>query len=270
MRYWNGLRTFIQTLLLLAGAWAGTVALAAEPRVPYQDDVLVYDPGTHERGLPEVEFYEGDAGLQLDVSRTLHVHRFYYNGDREFQFRLVQGGPTTVVTNHPRTGERLYIDVDLPSGIPVIAYNKHSITYAFPNKRVIIEFPTRLFKPYACPPVVRTELHKGAGPVRNLRTGMRNLTAKVRVASSQDPLVGAVRDTATSVTRTATGVVGTASAATGTAINQVRGTVEQLPIISQAQQAAEERGQRGQQVAIDRVTRASERSDRTSFFKTNR
>ena len=115
---------------------------AQEPLTAGLNQLEVIRPGTHERALPEVELTDTPAGdrMVVDISRTLHVHRFYYDGDREYQGPIVQGGPITVVANHPRTGEQLYVDVSLPNGAPIIAYNKSAITYVYPNRRVTIKF----------------------------------------------------------------------------------------------------------------------------------
>ena len=107
---------------------SSTLVTAAEPRVGGLDELVIYDPGNHDRGLPAIEFAESPEGIQIEISPATHVHRFYYNGDKEYQGPLLQGGPTVVVANHPRTGKRLYIDVNLPSGAPVIVYDEDSIS----------------------------------------------------------------------------------------------------------------------------------------------
>ncbi|MFO0946707.1 MAG: hypothetical protein U1D30_12290 [Planctomycetota bacterium] len=45
-----------------------------------------------------------------------------------------------IVANHPKSNERMYINVMLPSGTPVISYDKDSITYIYPNYRVKVCF----------------------------------------------------------------------------------------------------------------------------------
>jgi hypothetical protein len=77
----------------------------------------------------------------------VHVHRYYYSGDKEFQGPIIQGGPTVVVANHPKTGERIYVDVMLPAGAPRISYSKSSITYVFPERRVVVHFSHYPFSP---------------------------------------------------------------------------------------------------------------------------
>ncbi len=241
-------------------------AFSAEPRTPFQNELVVYDAGTHERGLAEIELRPTDLGteVEVDVSRALHVHRTYYTGDKEFQFNLIQGGPTTVVVNHPRTGEKLYVEVDLPAGIPIIAYNQHSIAYVFPDRRVIIHFPR--FSRKACVSVVNV---KGHGAIRTMWERHRATTARRQAAMANNPLVGALRDTGTSAKNLAIGTVGVVTQTSATVVTGVRTTVENLPLISHVRQAGENAAEEGSRVGIDRITRKAELADR-QFIPTNR
>lgn len=117
-----------------------TATLPAAERVAGFDELVIYDPGVHDRGLPGVQFVPGGTDVQVEIAPALHIHRFYYNGEKEFQGPLLSGGPTVVVAQHPRTGKQMYIDVQLPSGAPVVRYDKDAITYAFPNQRVVLSF----------------------------------------------------------------------------------------------------------------------------------
>jgi hypothetical protein len=249
---------------MLCGVGWTTVALAAEPRTAFQNELVVFEAGTHERGFAEVELVGTEFGTQVDVSRALHVHRTYYTGDKEFQFSLIQGGPTTVVVNHPRTGEKLYVEVDLPAGIPIIAYNQHSITYVFPDRRICIQFPR--FGKSACVSVVNL---KGHGLMRSHIERSQAAHARHRAALANNPLAGAVRDTGASAKNLVVGGLGIANQTGATVVTSVRTTVENLPLISQARQAGENAAERGNQVAIDRITRTAERADR-QFLPTNR
>ncbi|MFC1759870.1 hypothetical protein ACFL2H_14075 [Planctomycetota bacterium] len=127
---------FLVTLLRISSGFA------QEPLTAGLNQLEVIRPGTHERALPEVELNDTPGGdrMVVDIPRTLHVHRFYYDGDREYQGPIVQGGPITVVANHPRTGEQLYVDINLPNGAPIIAYDKSAITYVYTDRRVSIKF----------------------------------------------------------------------------------------------------------------------------------
>ncbi len=111
-------------------------------------DVVVYGPGIHDRGLPKPLFNEIKAqygndsveGQTIEIPPSVHVHRYYYSGDKEIQGPVITGGPTLVVAKHPATGQQMYVEVTLPSGAPKIAYNKKGITYVFPKRRVGVKF----------------------------------------------------------------------------------------------------------------------------------
>jgi hypothetical protein len=68
------------------------------------------------------------------------VHKYYYSGDRSFQGPLLPGGPSVVVVNHPKTGERLYIPVQMMAGSPRVTYTGHHIEYDFGQNGITIEF----------------------------------------------------------------------------------------------------------------------------------
>lgn len=141
------LRTVFHGALIsafLAGCGLARCTLvAAEPLAPGFNELTVIDPAADANGLP-APVVTSDG--RVEVPPTLHIHSYYYSGDKEYQAQILQGGPTIVVANHPRSGEKMYVDVMLPGGAPVIAYNDHSITYVYPDQRVCIEFPPLLRK----------------------------------------------------------------------------------------------------------------------------
>jgi hypothetical protein len=112
-----------------------------EPRVPGLHELVIFRPDVVERDVPAVDLREGDGGeLFVEMPEIVHVHRYYYSGDREFQGPIIEGGATIVAAKHPKTGEMLYFPVMLPTGAPVIEHNKHGITYSFNDRRVSIHF----------------------------------------------------------------------------------------------------------------------------------
>ena len=127
-------------LVALTVAWLFNCVTAAEPIASGLNHLAIYDPGTHERGIPAVILEEIGGQLAVDIPPMVHVHRYYYSGDKEIQGPIINGGPTIVVANHPRTGNRMYIDVVLPAGATKVAYNVHGITYVFDEQRVGIHF----------------------------------------------------------------------------------------------------------------------------------
>ena len=177
----------------------------------------------------------------MDVSPTIHVHRNYYNGDKEFQGPIISGGPTVVVANHPRTGKRLYIDVNLPSGAPLIEYDEDSITYVYNERRVVLRFGRDDGEEQV------TIVHlPGRGCVRKTREHFRNSAERRRKSETQSALSHTVRDAAGSVKRTVTGVVGVAATTAQGAADRIRQTFDNLPGIQQVQAASQSGAERAQ------------------------
>ena len=100
-------------------------------------EIDVLDPNVDPRGNPTVV---AAAGGQIDIPPTVLVHKYYYTGDRTFQFKLIAGGPCIVVASHPKTGERLYIPVMMLPGAPRVTYTSKSIIYDFGNQYVTVHF----------------------------------------------------------------------------------------------------------------------------------
>ncbi len=40
--------------------------------------------------------------MKVDIAPTVHVHRYYYSGDKEIQGPIINGGPTVVVAITPK------------------------------------------------------------------------------------------------------------------------------------------------------------------------
>ncbi len=116
--------------------------------VPPGLEIEVLDPNVDPQGNPTVltrpaavtSSFGHDGQLQVDIPPTVLVHRYYYTGDRSFQARLLPGGPCIVVVSHPKTGERLYIPVQLPPGAPRVTYTDSSIEYDYGTQAVTISF----------------------------------------------------------------------------------------------------------------------------------
>ena len=154
---------------------------AIEPRASGLNELVILDPGTHSRGLPAVVTRPGENGLTVDIPPTVHVHRFYYSGDKEFQGPVLQGGPTTVVANHPKTGERKYINVTLPPGVPIIAHSKCAITYVYPNRRIALNFSNWNTDK------VHVKFHAGQGYARRLRDSRGKIAGAFRKEYQTSP-----------------------------------------------------------------------------------
>jgi hypothetical protein len=99
--------------------------------VPPSDEIEVLDPNADSRGRPTVELRQECGKFQVDVPPTVLVHKYYYTGDRSFQAQLLPGGPTIIVVNHPKTGERCYIETQMLPGAPRVTYTAHGIEYDY-------------------------------------------------------------------------------------------------------------------------------------------
>jgi hypothetical protein len=127
-----------------ASVWVAQSADAAHrgpANVPPTMEIEVLDPNADPLGRPAVELNRDEYGnLIVDIPPAVLVHRYYYTGDRSFQAQLLPGGPTVVVVNHPKTGERCYIDVQMMPGAPRVTYTGNSIEYDYGKHGIKIHF----------------------------------------------------------------------------------------------------------------------------------
>lgn len=126
-------------LLALCGSTlaAGDHAPRVRPFVSPVDEITILDPGTNPEGKPSPVLYTGaDHQPRIDVPPTVIVHNYYYTGDRNFRGPVFRGGPSIVVVNHPLTGERQYLEVQMLPGSPRITYTKSYIDYDFGERQV--------------------------------------------------------------------------------------------------------------------------------------
>lgn len=135
--------------LVLALAMAGShsllpLAALAAPHgsggVPPTDEIEVLDPNADPLGRPAVEVHRVDGQMIVDIPPTVIVHKYYYSGDRSFQAQLLPGGPSIVVAGHPKSGERCYLEVQMPAGAPRVTYCAKSIDYDFGDRGMTITF----------------------------------------------------------------------------------------------------------------------------------
>ena len=249
--------------ILWSGLGISDHLLIAEPRVGGLDELVIYDPGKHDRGLAAVEFAPSPMGTQIEIQPTTHVHRYYYNGDKEYQGPLIQGGPTIVVASHPRTGKRMYIDANLPSGAPIIVYDKCAITYVYQDRRVVISF-ARFSDERA-----HVTFLPGHGIARLHREHAEAKAERHRLAAQQHSLGHSIQDAGLSVKKTIVGSVGTVGHVTGGAIDKVKGTVEALPPFTQLQSVANDRQEAGLREASKQALKIND-LNAPQFFKTIR
>jgi hypothetical protein len=109
--------------------------------VPPTLEIEVLDPGVDPLGNPAVFVRPGkDGQMEVDIPPVVLVHRYYYSGDRSFQAQLLPGGPSIVVANHPKTGQRCYVPVQMMPGAPRVTYTKSCIDYDYGEHGIAVTF----------------------------------------------------------------------------------------------------------------------------------
>lgn len=148
------------TAIILSGIGFATSAASGQEHalrcqrgpalVPAVDEITILDPHINSEAKPTAIVYAGTDGQQrVDVPPAVIVHNFYYTGDRDFRGPAFPGGPSIVVVNHPDTGERHYLDVQMLPGSPRVIYRRHSIDYDYGFRRIHIAFGN----PQSCLPL---------------------------------------------------------------------------------------------------------------------
>lgn len=159
---WN----FVSTVVCFACSMATSFADQPASNVPPTLEIEILDPNADPLSRPAVELEQGgDGNMIVNIPPTVLVHRYYFTGERSFQSQLLPGGPTMVVANHPKTGERVYIDVQMPPGAPRVTYTDHTIEYDFGDTGVSVCFGL-LGNPsvkYRSGPSIQSRMSKGIG-----------------------------------------------------------------------------------------------------------
>jgi hypothetical protein len=122
------------------GAILGQAAERPAANVPPTLEIEVLDPNADPLGRPAIELHTVDGATYVDIPPAVLVHRYYYTGDRSFQAQLLPGGPCILVVNHPKTGERCYIEVQMLPGAPRVTYTDHSIQYDYGEHGITLHF----------------------------------------------------------------------------------------------------------------------------------
>lgn len=230
------------------------------------NDLVILDPGAHERGLPAVEVREVmGRGQQIDIPPKVHVHRYFYSGDKIYQGPIIQGGPTVVVASHPKTGERLYVDVVLPPGAPRIEYKKDSISYVYSKKRVEIKFRGFPFDP--CVAIVKH--HSGKGVRRSVVDAHAHVTDHVKEHMANSTFVNSVKDVGRETHQFCKGVatgVGALGSRGGDTLKQLTGMI---PGVTYIKSMADQKPQRDYESAVKSASLKND-LDLPDFVRTNR
>lgn len=200
-------------------ALATQQASAQQPREAGFNELLVIAPEGQERGLPTAVYRDG----QVEIPPTLHVHPYYYSGDKEYQAQILNGGPTIIVANHPKSGDKLYIDAVLPAGAPIVAYSAHSITYVYPDRRVCIEFHL-LHSDRAVVKYI-----SGRGVVREAHEQLEEVVESIGEQKKKSRLMTELGELGTEAKDIAKGSVGVITGAGAMAVDRVRAVTRILP-----------------------------------------
>lgn len=227
-------------------------------RVSPADEVTVIDPGTNSTGKPEPLVTEG----RVEIPPAIIVHNYYYTGDRDFRGPVFPGGPAIVVVEHPQTGQRLYLDVQMLPGSPRIVYRRHWIDYHFGSQRIRIQFhnPLRVLHPHE--PVVK--FCAGNESIQEARsTPARSLRAAewLRRTGIPEAVSTAGRGAGSLADRSADGIrrVGEAASA------PVKRLVQATPVGSLLDQNPEAAATRARDESV-----AAARSEGDAFIRTQR
>lgn len=251
----------------LAIAVALTIAARTqglEPRVAGFNELVIIDPGVHPQGLPAVKFKPGaePGKLEIDIPPTLHVHRYYYSGNKEFQGPILTGGPTTVVANNPWNGERMYVDVMLPPGAPVVVHNKNHITYVYPDRRVCISFPV------VCREKAIVTYHSGRGVERQIHEKAEVVKEKTREHLQQSKLVGTMKRCCHETKEVTTGAAMLVGGTANVALDTMTKLARMVPGYEALRSLGKQHKERG---AAEAVRQADQQNDAKAlqFVKTN-
>jgi hypothetical protein len=263
------LRRFAWSALLFAVLFSlrGQTACAQANTAAGLNDLVIMDPGKHERGLPAVFVSYMNDHPEIEIPPTLHVHRYYYSGDKIFQGPIIQGGPTVVVASHPKTGQRMYIDVVLPAGAPRIKYTGNTITYIYNAARRRVEIKFQHFPFRSSVAVVKHHSGKGLGVA--VRDKHEKVSEHVKETMQNSQAVNAAKELCIGGGQLAKGAalaVGELTAKSVDAVKQVAGTLPGVPYLTSL---AEQAPQRQYEAEIDRASLQNAISE-TPFVRTNR
>ena len=212
-------------MMIVVAALVQYQCVAIEPTASGLNELVVMDPKTHPRGLPAAILEELDGRLSVEIPPKVHIHRYYYSGDKEIQGPILIGGPVVVVANHPRTGCRMYVDVVLPDGAPKIAYNVHGITYVYPHRRVSIHFKRFPFDTTTA--VV--SYHSGRGVTRRLGEAGELIADKTRQGLRQSELVQSAKESVVNTGDLAIGATQAAGSLGSRVIETANSLIQSFP-----------------------------------------
>lgn len=136
------MRSIFAAVLMIATLADIAFAQARVSRVIPSLEIEILDPNVDARGNPGVIVGQDASGqTQVDIAPTIMVHRYYYTGDRTFRGPDLPGGPSIIVVFHPKSGQKVYLPVQMLPGSPMVTYTAQSIEYDFGDCAVLVSFP---------------------------------------------------------------------------------------------------------------------------------
>jgi hypothetical protein len=130
-------------LAALFAAWAVPAfagGKASAPTVPSLE-IDVLDPNVDPTGHPKTLLVtQPDGRRTVEIPPTVLVHKLYFTGERSFRGPYIPGGPCIVVATHPKTGERVYVPVQMHPGYPTVRYTGCTIEYDYGPQSITIHF----------------------------------------------------------------------------------------------------------------------------------
>ncbi len=257
---WGTPADHFRRVIVVGLLFTPSLLTAQEPVVPGFNELTVIDPAADETGLP-APIVTPDG--KVDIPPTLHVHSYYYSGDREYQGPILQGGPTIVVANHPKSGEKMYIDVTLPPGAPVIAYNKFSITYVYADQRVIVIFPL-----LAHDSALVKYIH-GRGVLREMKEHAVDISKQINAKKKRSRLSSELHELRREASDFVKGAAGVMDRTGGVIVERTRAATRLIPGVQALRSLGDQAEERG---AIEEIRQAGlqQAEDATEFIRTIR
>ncbi|MEO9595189.1 hypothetical protein [Rhodopirellula bahusiensis] len=260
------IRPMITGLLLVAGGYlCDPTATAQETTAAGLHDLVIMDPGAHEYGLPAVNLRQLPGGQKIDIPPTVHVHRYFYSGDKVYQAPIIQGGPTVVVASHPRTGARMYIDVVLPAGAPRIAYTQDSITYVYSDRRVEVKFRHFPFDPN----LAIVKHHSGKGLPRYLGDTHEHVREHMRDGMANSQVVTSVKEVAAGGGELLSGVRASVGAVSARGVDTLKQLSSMVPGVVYLKSKADQQPQSAYESTIRHAELKRDHAE-VPFVRTNR
>jgi hypothetical protein len=149
----------------------------------------------------------------------------------------------------------MYVDVTLPAGAPIIAYDRNSITYVYPDRRVELKFSNWNTERVA------VKYHAGQGVGRRAGELARRIVSTSRNTCDGSPTLQSVKELATGGGGVVVGAVEGVDTLVGAVIKRVTAVGELVPGVQPLFSNAEEHPQRAYQGVIRRAQREKDRAE---------